>query len=121
MDDANAARLDAHRNNIRRYRALLETPLTDAEREYIQRRLSEELAVLQDHGVCADGENNGGDKMDLENRVFLIIERNHNRPREAAREIVILIMEIIGKIKSMLSPRNKPEETTLIQKILQAK
>jgi hypothetical protein len=46
-DDAKSARLHAHRNNIRRYRALLETHLTDVERKYIERRLSEELAVLR--------------------------------------------------------------------------
>jgi len=47
VDDAKTACLDAHRNNIRRYCALLETHLTDVEREYIERRLSEELAVLR--------------------------------------------------------------------------
>lgn len=49
MLGANAAHLDAHRNNIGRYRALLETHLTDIERGYIERRLSEELAVLHHH------------------------------------------------------------------------
>jgi hypothetical protein len=55
VEDAKTARLDAHRNNIGRYRALLETNLTDVEREYIERRLSEELAVLRDYGVPAGG------------------------------------------------------------------
>jgi len=49
MVDVKTAHLDAHRNNIQRYRALLETHLTDVERGYIERRLSEELAVLRDH------------------------------------------------------------------------
>jgi hypothetical protein len=35
-----------HRNNIRRYRRLLRTQLTDIERQYIQRRLKEEKAAL---------------------------------------------------------------------------
>jgi hypothetical protein len=47
VDDAKTARLDAHRNNIRRYRGLLETHLKDVEREYIEQRLSEELAVVR--------------------------------------------------------------------------
>jgi len=38
--DAKTARLDAHRNNIQRYRRLLETHLTDVERDYIEGRLS---------------------------------------------------------------------------------
>jgi len=68
VDDAKTARLDAHRNNIRRYRGLLETHLKDVEREYIERRLSEELAVLRTNypedewangTVPADGENSG--------------------------------------------------------------
>ena len=45
--DARAARVHAHRSNIRRYRKLLETPLTDVERDYIEGRLSEERAILQ--------------------------------------------------------------------------
>ena len=43
--DAKAALMHAHRNNIRRYRRLLETHLTDAERDYIELRLSEERAT----------------------------------------------------------------------------
>jgi hypothetical protein len=49
MVDAKTAHLDAHRNNIRRYRALLETHLTDVERGYIERQLSEELVVLREY------------------------------------------------------------------------
>jgi hypothetical protein len=47
--DAKAALMHAHRNNIRSYRRLLETHLTDAERDYIELRLSEERAVLRDY------------------------------------------------------------------------
>jgi len=47
MMDARAARVHAHRSNIRRYRTLLETHLTDVERDYIEGRLSEERAILQ--------------------------------------------------------------------------
>ena len=42
MMDENIARLRTHRNNIARYRRLLQTKLTDLEREFIERRLSEE-------------------------------------------------------------------------------
>lgn len=40
-------RLRAHRNNIRRYRRLLETSLTDLERGYIERRLLDERASVE--------------------------------------------------------------------------
>ena len=41
------ARLRAHRNNIRRYRGLLKTILTDLERAFIERRLAEEQSAFQ--------------------------------------------------------------------------
>jgi hypothetical protein len=44
--DAKAALMHAHRNTIRRYRRLLETHLTDAERDHIEERLS---------GACRPG------------------------------------------------------------------
>lgn len=47
MIDENLARLRAHRNNITRYRSLLGTRLSDIERQFITRRLSEEMAALQ--------------------------------------------------------------------------
>ncbi|MBR1204081.1 MULTISPECIES: hypothetical protein [unclassified Bradyrhizobium] len=44
MLEANLQRLRAHRRNIDRYRRLLATRLSDLERRYIERRLSEEQA-----------------------------------------------------------------------------
>jgi hypothetical protein len=41
------ARISAHRNNIHRYRSLLKTRLSDLERQFIERRLSEESAALE--------------------------------------------------------------------------
>jgi hypothetical protein len=41
------ARLRTHRNNVQRYRKLLETRLTDHERQFIQRRLSEEQSAIE--------------------------------------------------------------------------
>ena len=41
------ARIQTHRNNVERYRKLLETRLTDLEREFIQRRLSEEQSAIE--------------------------------------------------------------------------
>jgi hypothetical protein len=41
------ARLRAHRNNVLRYRRLLATYLSDLERAYIERRLSEERASME--------------------------------------------------------------------------
>ena len=46
MIDPKLARLRTHRDNIHRYRALLDTRLTDLEREYLVRRLSEEQDAI---------------------------------------------------------------------------
>ena len=48
MLDENLARLRAHRNNIHRYRRLLETRLSDIERQFIDRRLAEEQAAVDE-------------------------------------------------------------------------
>lgn len=47
MDYDILADMRARRNNIHRYRRLLETELTDLERRFIERRLSEERAVFE--------------------------------------------------------------------------
>jgi hypothetical protein len=47
MTSHNVERLRAHHNNIRRYRRLLATRLTDLERAYIERRLNEEQASVE--------------------------------------------------------------------------
>lgn len=47
MINQNVERLRAHQNNVRRYRRLLVTPLTDLERAYIERRLNEEQASVE--------------------------------------------------------------------------
>ena len=44
MIDENIACLRTHRNNIARYRRLLQIKLTDLERQFIERRLSEVMA-----------------------------------------------------------------------------
>ena len=41
------ARLRTHRDNIARYRGLLRTKLTDLERDFIERRLSEEHSEFE--------------------------------------------------------------------------
>lgn len=46
MTSHNVARLRAHQNNIRRYRRLLATHLTELERTYIERRLNEEKSSV---------------------------------------------------------------------------
>jgi hypothetical protein len=46
MMEMGLARLRTHRNNIDRYRRLLETDLSELERKYIERRLSEEQSTL---------------------------------------------------------------------------
>lgn len=47
MIDDKLALLRAHRNNIGRYRRLLETELTEFERRFLERRLSEERAAIE--------------------------------------------------------------------------
>jgi hypothetical protein len=47
MMDEKLARLRTHRNNIARYRRLFSTKLTDLERQFIERRLSEEQTDYQ--------------------------------------------------------------------------
>ena len=47
MLDEKLARIRAHRNNIHRYRSLLKTTLSDLERQFIEKRLSEENSSLQ--------------------------------------------------------------------------
>ncbi|QOZ73173.1 hypothetical protein WN72_05735 [Bradyrhizobium arachidis] len=47
MIDEDFARIRAHRNNIHRYRRLLKTRLSDLERQFIERRLSEESSALE--------------------------------------------------------------------------
>ena len=47
MTSHNVERLRAHQNNIRRYRRLLASRLTDLERAYIERRLNEEQTSVE--------------------------------------------------------------------------
>ncbi|HLH92864.1 MAG TPA: hypothetical protein VKX28_30940 [Xanthobacteraceae bacterium] len=47
MADEATIRIGVHRQNIRRYKFLLETPLTDLERAFINRRIAEELAEVR--------------------------------------------------------------------------
>ena len=47
MLDERFARLRTHRNNIVRYRRLLKTKLTDYERQFVERRLSEERSAME--------------------------------------------------------------------------
>jgi hypothetical protein len=47
MMDEKLARLRTHRNNINRYRRLLRSKLSDLERDFIERRLSEEQSAFE--------------------------------------------------------------------------
>ena len=47
MIDEKLAMLRTHRNNIKRYDRLLETRLTEFERQYIEKRLSEERSAME--------------------------------------------------------------------------
>ncbi len=44
--DLRTASIETHRKNIRRYRRLLQTELTDLERQFIRRRLAEEETAI---------------------------------------------------------------------------
>jgi hypothetical protein len=44
--DVKIARLRTHRKNIDRYEVLLNTQLTDAERQFVEKRLSEERLAI---------------------------------------------------------------------------
>jgi hypothetical protein len=45
--DVKIALIQAHRNNIERYHRLLQTHLSEIERRFIERRISEEQSALQ--------------------------------------------------------------------------
>jgi hypothetical protein len=47
MSDVKVVQLSAHSKNIERYRRLLKTNLSDVEREFVERRLKEELAAAE--------------------------------------------------------------------------
>ena len=47
MIDEKLALLRTHRNNISRYRRLLKTQLTECERQFIEKRLSEERSAVE--------------------------------------------------------------------------
>jgi hypothetical protein len=47
MIDQQLARLQAHHRNIQRYRNLLQTSLTELEREFVEKRLTEEQSNLE--------------------------------------------------------------------------
>jgi hypothetical protein len=47
MIDQQLARLRSHRSNIQRYRNLLKTSLTELERQFVQKRLTEEQSNLE--------------------------------------------------------------------------
>ena len=47
MIDHQLARLRTHRSNIERYRNLLQTSLTELERQFVEKRLTEERSNLE--------------------------------------------------------------------------
>ena len=47
MIEESFVRLRTHRNNVQRYRQLLETELTDLERRFIEKRLLEEQSAIE--------------------------------------------------------------------------
>lgn len=47
MTEEEIVRFRTHRNNIDRYRRLLEAELSEVERHYLERRLSEEQSAME--------------------------------------------------------------------------
>ena len=47
MIDQHSARVRTHHNNIQRYRNLLQTNLTEIERQFVEKRLVEEQSNLE--------------------------------------------------------------------------
>jgi hypothetical protein len=47
MIEQQLARVRAHRSNIQRYRNLLQTSLTELERQFVEKRLAEEQSNLE--------------------------------------------------------------------------
>lgn len=47
MIDQKFVRLRTHRRNVQRYRNLLQTSLTDLERQFVQKRLTEEQSNIE--------------------------------------------------------------------------
>lgn len=79
MLDEDFARIRAHRNNIHRYRSLLKTRLSDLERQFIERRLSEESSALEV----------------LTSKTFPMHSRYpHNRRRRPRGRIVIAVTDL---------------------------
>jgi hypothetical protein len=54
MTEERIARLRTHKNNIDRYRRLLKTKLSEIERQYLEKRLSEEQAAMGIHLSAAE-------------------------------------------------------------------
>ena len=57
MIDQQLARLRTHRSNIQRYRNLLQTSLTELERQFVEKRLIEEQSNLVNRPGIAGGSN----------------------------------------------------------------
>ena len=53
MIDEKLALLRTHRNNISRYHRLLKTELTEFERQFVERRLSEERVAMESLAASA--------------------------------------------------------------------
>ena len=53
MIDQKLALLRTHRDNIRRYRRLLKGELTELERQFVERRLSEERLAMENVAASA--------------------------------------------------------------------
>jgi hypothetical protein len=55
MIDEQLARMRTHRNNIECYRHLLQTRLTELERQFVEKRLTEEQSKLESLAACPLG------------------------------------------------------------------
>lgn len=77
MNDEKFALLRTHRNNVHRYRRLLKTKLTDPEREFIEKRLSEERSAMDNVAASAFSLNFPIPAVGLEQSSALDMIRSH--------------------------------------------
>ena len=64
MFDAKVAQLRVHGQNIERYRKLLQTDLTNSERDFIESRMKEEVAAVEFLGAGTSFHHPGSERSD---------------------------------------------------------
>ena len=106
MLDERFARLRTHRNNIARYRGLLKTNLTDLERQFIERRLSEEQSEFELLSQAPSPSH-------LRFRTILQRDRHLTGPNKAFGPIGTVWLERVNYRPPVPAPKSAPGETVM--------